>query len=191
MLRKLFNKAREVMARKRLAGQVNVGANTSINYRLISIRKDCKVRVGTNSIIECSIAFDRGGSSVYIGDRTFIGGDTRLVCADRIIIGDDVLISWGCTIVDHNSHSVMWSERKQDVLQWMNGRKDWSFVKTGPVVIKQKVWIGFNSIILKGIIVGEGAIIAAGSVVTKDVLPYTIVAGNPAGVVRELTAEEH
>jgi galactoside O-acetyltransferase len=59
-----------------------------------------------------------------------------------------------------------------------------------PVKIEDKVWIGFNSIILKGVTVGEGAIVGAGSVVTKDVPPYTIVAGNPARIIRELTPEE-
>ena len=59
-----------------------------------------------------------------------------------------------------------------------------------PIVIKDKAWIGFNSIILKGVTIGEGAIVGAGSVVTKDVPPYTIVAGNPARIVREIPENE-
>jgi acetyltransferase-like isoleucine patch superfamily enzyme len=59
-----------------------------------------------------------------------------------------------------------------------------------PVVIEDKVWIGFNVIILKGVRVGEGAVVAAGSVVTKDVPPYCVVAGNPAHVVKELAEDE-
>lgn len=96
------------------------------------------------------------------------------------------MISWGVTIVDHNSHSVEWSHRKNDVLDWAKGQKDWSHVKVAPVTIEDRVWIGFNAIILKGVTLGEGAIVAAGAVVTKDVPPYTVVAGNPAQVIRRL-----
>lgn len=62
--------------------------------------------------------------------------------------------------------------------------KDWSTVKTKPIIIKDKVWIGFNVIILKGVTVGEGAII--GAVVTKDVPAYTVVVGNLAKVIKFL-----
>ncbi|MDP5158573.1 MAG: hypothetical protein NWQ07_08360 [Flaviramulus sp.] len=68
--------------------------------------------------------------------------------------------------------------------------KDWSNVKSSPIVVKNKVWIGFNSIILKGVIIGEGAIVGAGSVVTIDVPDWTVVAGNPAKVIREIPENE-
>lgn len=100
------------------------------------------------------------------------------------------MIAWGCTVVDHNSHSLRWSERKDDVVNWLEGKKDWTHVKCASVTIGNKAWIGFNSTILKGVTVGEGAIVAASSVVTRDVPPFTIVAGNPAKVVRELRADE-
>lgn len=105
-------------------------------------------------------------------------------------MGDDVVISWGVTIVDHNSHSLSWPERANDVLDWGRGTKDWQNVKIAQVQIDNKVWIGFNAIILKGVAIGEGAIVAAGAVVTKDVPPYSVVAGNPARVIRTLTGSE-
>lgn len=55
-----------------------------------------------------------------------------------------------------------------------------------PIIIGDDAWIGFNAIILKGVTIGEGAVVGAGAVVTKDVPPYTVVAGNPAGVVKKL-----
>ena len=69
------------------------------------------------------------------------------------------------------------------VLGCIGKYKNWENVKSAPIKIKDKAWIGFNSIILKGVTIGEGAIVGAGSVVTKDVADYTIVAGNPAVVV--------
>jgi acetyltransferase-like isoleucine patch superfamily enzyme len=59
-----------------------------------------------------------------------------------------------------------------------------------PVTIGRNVWIGFDACVLPGVTIGEGAIVGARSVVAADVEPFTIVAGNPARVVRKLTAEE-
>ena len=100
------------------------------------------------------------------------------------------MISWGVTIVDHNSHAINWSGRKNDVLDWRHGIKRWEQVAVAPVHLRRRCWIGFNAIILKGVTVGEGSIVGAGSVVTKDVPPYTIVAGNPARVIRSLSGSE-
>ena len=63
-------------------------------------------------------------------------------------------------------------------------------VHSSPVIIENDAWIGFNATILKGVKIGEGAIIGAASVVTKDVAPYTIVAGNPAKLIREIPIED-
>jgi galactoside O-acetyltransferase len=65
-------------------------------------------------------------------------------------------------------------------------RLDWAGVKSSPVTIEDKVWIGFDAVILKGVRIGEGAIVGARSVVTRDVEPYTVVAGNPAIVVHHI-----
>ena len=100
------------------------------------------------------------------------------------------MISWGVTIADHNSHSLKFSERQCDVERWRGHDKDWTGVKIGRVVIEDKAWIGFNVIVLKGVTIGAGAIVGAGSVVSKDVPPFTIVAGNPARLVRELGPDE-
>lgn len=107
--------------------------------------------------------------------------------AESVTIEDDVVISWGVTIVDHNSHALEWEKRAQDVADWHRGRKNWADVVIAPVILKKRCWIGFNASILKGVTIGEGAIVGAGTVVTKDVEPYTVVAGNPARVVRSLS----
>ena len=175
--------------------------SSNISGLNISVRNPVEERkyieIGENSQISGNFIFEIEQGKITIGSRTFIGGG-MFICIDEIQIGNDVMFSWGCTVADNNSHSHIWSERKNDVLDWKKGLdenkigfyKDWSNVKKGKVTIKDKAWIGFNCIILKGVTVGEGAIIGAGSVVTKDVPDWTIVAGNPAKIIREIPEDE-
>jgi acetyltransferase-like isoleucine patch superfamily enzyme len=175
------------MARR--AGRVTVGEGSRVSWRGIGLRKRGHLKIGENSIVNCRIDFDTDSGEVIIGNRTFLGA-SHLVCHSRIKIGDDVLISWGVTIVDHNSHSVEWTKRSRDVHDWMQGEKDWTNVKVSPVCIEDRAWIGFGATLLCGITVGRGAIVGAESVVTKDVPPDCIVAGNPARIVRYLADED-
>lgn len=168
---------------------VRICPHSKVSYRKINFRKNCALEIGCGSIVEGSIFFDKDGASVKIGSRVFVGA-SNLVCAREIEIGDDVLISWGCTIVDHNSHSLTWPGRARDVENWFSGVKDWSAVKAAPVKIGSKSWLGFNVSVLKGVTIGEGAVVGACSVVTRDVPPYTVVAGNPAKVIREISQDE-
>jgi galactoside O-acetyltransferase len=94
-------------------------------------------------------------------------------------------------VVDHDSHALDWNERASDVADWAGGRKDWARVRRASVVIEDKTWIGFGACILKGVRVGEGAVVGAMSVVTRDVPAYTVVAGNPARVVRKLRGSDN
>jgi len=178
----------EYKSRLKLSDYVIIKEGSKLNYRKISVKNGCKLNIGHNAMIEAGVYFDKENAQISIGDRTFIGASS-IVCADTVNIGNDILIAWGCTIVDHNSHAIAWEQRKNDVLDWINGKKDWTNVATSPITIKDKAWIGFNSIILKGVTIGEGAIVGAGSVVTKDVPPYTVVAGNPARIIKELPVE--
>jgi acetyltransferase-like isoleucine patch superfamily enzyme len=155
--------------------------SSGVRVRNVSIEK---IVIGNNCMICCIFNLQNEFGKIRIGNRVFIGGKTILNCINSIIISDDVLISWGCTIMDHNAHSTISSERINDVINGRNGFKDWSVVKSAPIIIKNKAWIGFNSIILKGVTIGEGAIIAAGSIVTKNVPDYAIVGGNPAKIIK-------
>ncbi len=152
----------------------------------LGARGNGRLRVGDNSIVHCRVDFDHLEGYIKIGDRSYVG-ICHIVCRTGIVIGDDVLISWDVTIVDHDSHAVNWEHRKNDVANWMQGKKDWANIATAPVTIGNKSWIGFGASILKGVTIGEGAIVGARSVVTRDVAPYTVVAGNPARVIKTLT----
>ena len=152
------------------------------------------MEIGSNCIIEGHFIFESNKGYVSIGNRVSIGGST-FISREKITIEDDVLISWGCTIYDHNSHSIYWDERKNDVLQSYKDycnygdpikNKDWSNVVSKEIRICKKAWIGFGATILKGVTIGEGAVVGAHSVVTKDVPPYTVVGGNPAVVLKEI-----
>lgn len=176
-----------MICRVRLRNLVTLTIGDRVQIRLDRIAPvaNCKLTVGQDCILNTKISFDRSNAAFNCGDRCYIGF-SNIVIADHVSLGDDVVISWGVTIVDHNSHALMWNDRANDILDWGKGTKDWSNVVIAPVNIKNKAWIGFNAIILKGVTIGEGAIVAAGAVVTKDVPAYSIVAGNPAKVIRNL-----
>lgn len=145
--------------------------------------------VGNQSRLETRLAVERQGACFTVGDRSFVG-EGQVSCAQSIEVGDDVMIAWGTAIFDHSSHSLRFSERANDVTRWLCGEKNWSVVKISPVRICNKAWIGYGCIVLPGVTVGEGAVVGAGSVVTSDVPPWTVFAGNPARLIRELSADE-
>ena len=115
------------------------------------------------------------GASIYVAPKAklvirgygFLNTNATLNCFEYIELGNDCAISDNVTISDSDSHSI-------------NGNK-----VTSPIIIKDHVWIGKNAIILKGVTIGEGAVVAAGSVVTKDVPPNSLVGGVPAKVIKE------
>ena len=166
-----------------------IGAGTDLFIWRIKTKLNNELIIGKNSFIRDQVIFERNNAKLTIGDRTFIGHGLMAI-SSSVEIGSDVMISWGVTIVDHNSHSLRFSERRNDVQSWIIGEKDWSNVKASNVVIHDKAWIGFDAAILKGVTIGEGAIVGARSVVTKSVKPWTVVAGNPAIVIREIGLEE-
>jgi acetyltransferase-like isoleucine patch superfamily enzyme len=169
---------------------VSVGEGSRLyRWRLSLGAARNRVMIGSHSVVQCRISFDGLEGQVRIGDRTYIGA-SHIVCHTQVSIGSDVIISWGVTVVDHDSHSVSWTLRSADVERWRMGSKSWEHVAVSPVNIGDKVWIGFGASILKGVTIGEGAVVGACSVVTRDVPAYAVVAGNPARVIRKLCAEE-
>ncbi len=169
----------------RRTSRVKVGTGSDVRWWRLRTPRGGRIDIGRDCIVRCRIDFDNPAGHVRIGQRCYLGA-SHLVCHTAITIGDDVIMSWGVTVVDHDSHSLDWEQRRHDVAHWRRGVKRWDAVKIAPVRIADKVWVGFGVSILKGVTVGEGAVLAANAVVTRDVAPFTVVAGNPARVIRQL-----
>lgn len=136
------------------------------------LKKRAHIEVGNKVFLhrhaKLSVYGTDGESYLKIGDNVAIGDRTEIHAGKEITIGSGSLISWDCCIMDRDYHKLMSDHEIY-----------------GPVHIGENVWIGAKSIILKGITIGDGAVVAAGSVVTRDVPAKTIVAGNPARVIKE------
>lgn len=145
-----------------------------------------KIQIGSDGLIQGHLVAERAESRICIGNRVAIGGGTILDCALGITLEDDVIISYGCTLTDSDNHSLYFSERTEDVINWKNGFHDWTRSAISPIHVERGAWIGARACILKGVRIGEGAVIGMGSVVTRNVEPYTVVAGNPARVIKRL-----
>ena len=190
-MRKMINGFLQFLSHRRLmrCAGVNIHPTAKVNFRGVRYRPGSRIEIGEGSIVGGSLVCERDGACIIIGRNTFIGS-ALLASASLIEVGDDVLIASGGNIVDHNSHAIAWAKRKQDVKDWYHNKKDWTHVVVKPVRICDKSWLGLNVIVLKGVEIGEGAVVAAGSVVTKSALPWTVVAGNPAKMIREIPVED-
>ncbi len=144
--------------------------------------------IGSNSHIRGEIVVFPSGGYVQIGNNCFVGENSKIWSKKEVIIGNNVLISHNVNIHDTNSHSIDSDERSKEYLDIISGgfRKRDVNVINKSIIIENDVWIGFNSIILKGVRIGKRTIVAAGSVVTKDIPADVIVAGNPAKVVKNI-----
>jgi len=118
---------------------------------------------------------DRPGAEIYIGENTRIHG-TCIHAYEKISIGESCLIAGNTQIFDGGGHDLSFP----DVENRINTRGN-----ANPIVIEDNVWIGANCIILPGVCIGNGSVIAAGSVVYKDIPPFVIAGGNPAKVIKD------
>ena len=145
---------------------VRIGRFCDIHGKLLALGKDAKITIGDYTTIRYS---------------SFVGA------VECVQIGNHVIISNNVTIYDNNNHPTDPQKRIEMTKSGFNSDLwHWKYSAHKPVVIKDNVWIGEKSVILKGVTIGEGAVVGCCSVVTKDVAPYTVVAGNPAREVKRL-----
>jgi acetyltransferase-like isoleucine patch superfamily enzyme len=136
-----------------------------------------KVTIGSYAMIRPSNIYGGSmGSGLKIGDKSNIGPYCYIGCSGYIEIGNNVMMAPRVSLYaeNHNFDSI-------DVPMKDQG------VATAPIIIEDDCWIAANCIILSGVRIGKGSVIAAGSVVTKDVAPYSVMGGNPAKKLKTRT----
>lgn len=134
------------------------------------------VRISGALSIVCGRVID--SPELVIGNRVFLGHQVVLKPNRRIEIEDDVLLAGGCYLSDSDDHPLDRAARVAGMPAPAERIK--------PILIRRGAWIGRNAYVCKGVTVGEGAVVGAASVVTRDVPPFTVVAGSPARAVREI-----
>lgn len=137
-----------------------------------------RLTTGRRCRIEVNGVFD--GPAIVFGENVNIGDDVRIAAAEKINIGNNVLIGSKVLIID-NSHGAYNGDNQDSPDVPPNQRP----IYTAPVVIEDNVWIGESAIIQMGVTIGKGAIIAANSVVTKDIPAAVIAGGIPARMLKK------
>lgn len=159
---------------KVVAKTISLSAELNKSTDIVSIREKLSEIIGSQIDRSTTVFvpfFTNFGKHISIGKNVFINHGCSFLDLGGIVIEDDVLIGPKVNLVTEN-HPIDPANRKSLDLK--------------KVIIKKNAWIGAGATILPGITVGENAIVGAGSVVTKDVLPNTIVAGVPAKIVKEI-----
>ena len=135
-----------------------------------------KFNLGANSTIEDFSAINNGVGDVVIGDRTRIGLSNTII--GPVKIGDDVRLAQNVVLsgLNHNYDKIDSPIHAQGV-------------STKPIIIEDESWIGANVVIVPGVTVGKHSIVAAGSVVTKNIPEYSVAAGNPARILKQYDFE--
>lgn len=168
--------------------EVELGANIkneSGDKQRIKIGNNCKIM----GLLVCKAA-----GQITVGNFSWIEENVNIMCLTQVSIGSFCGIAAGTTVSDNNNHPVEVAARIRHRITVAPGGagypglgNGWELSDSAAVVIGDGVWIGGNCTILKGVTIGDGAVVARASVVTRDVAPFTIVAGNPAQKVKELS----
>jgi acetyltransferase-like isoleucine patch superfamily enzyme len=161
--------------------------DTSYSLALYRSREPIGLRIAQGTAVYTGSMFDLGPRA-----RVTIGRCSMINCAwivsdHHVEIGDYALISWNAVIMDTYRTPTDPAQRRVHLERFWSHRDEYNApVEPQAVVIRDNVWIGFDAVILPGVTIGSGSIVGARSVVNQNVPPYTIVAGNPARVIRHL-----
>ncbi len=150
----------ERMLRNKMAGSLYVAADAMLKVNAFDVYAGSRITVNQ-------------GARLSLGSG-YMNHDCVIDCFDSITIGHNVVISERVVLRDSDNHTI------QDAGDTASD----SSPKTALIVVGDHVWIGMNVTVLKGVMIGEGAIVAAGSVVNKDVPPHCLVGGVPARVIK-------
>lgn len=174
---------KQVLASVIVKGECQILHNSSVSLLHGSKRGD--VVLGDKCRLLGATLASQNGGEIIIGDRVKFGGGTWIQATDCVQIGNDSATATGVVICDNNNHSV----NPYDRLIMRNSPHDsvcrtWKYSDSAPIIIGENVWIGANARICKGVTIGNNSVIAACSVVTKNVPDNAIAAGNPAKIVK-------
>lgn len=158
-----------------LGNNVFIGRYCSINgLSREGVKIGNRVRIREFSWIQVTSELHQPGTGITIGDRTYVGPYCYLGAGGGLAIGQDVLIGGFVQFLAENHH---FSDPSIPIRVQGVSRKG--------ICVGDDVWIGNNAIILDGISIGKGSVVGAGSIVTHDVAPFSVVAGNPARLIRK------
>ena len=160
--------------------------------RIINIGNDSAlIKIGAETIVKGSLLTFAHGGRITLGQWCYIGEGSRIWSAGRIDIGDRVMISHNVNIFDNLTHPVDPALRHQHFRAIASvGHPHRIDLGERPVRINDDAWIAAGAMVLRGVTIGKAAIVGAGAVVTHDVPPFAIVAGNPARVIRYVKSDE-
>lgn len=190
MIRIIVNKIRRKLINKKLIKRVtckdtSVTFSTGASVRLLFGSCPSDINLGSDVRIKGNLISEYGGK-IVIGDHCSLGGNSNIYSVESVIIGSYTAISRYVSISDNNNHPVNPDDRKiMRITPDGSPERSWKYAAHKPIIIGENCWIGEFSRICKGVTIGVGSIVAANAVVTKDVPPNSIVAGNPAKIVKE------
>lgn len=190
MLRKIINALLLVRAKKRVLSNATICGkghkfSTMSNVCLIGGTSKKNVILHEYCWPEGQIIVE-GDGIVEMHPYSKIGSTTKILCVNKVVIGAYTAVAEGTTICDNNNHPTSPSFRKQMRLTPVgDDMRMWKHSANAPIIIGENCWIGTNVRICKGVTIGDNSIVAACSVVTKDVPANCIVAGNPAKIVKQ------
>lgn len=169
-----------------------------IHIRLDNPIKRLYLEIGEDNIISSNFIFESNMGNVNIGKNCCILGCT-FISRTQITVGNYVHIAGGTCLYDHDSHSVNSINRRKDNIDELScirnnqnflTNKDWSDIRSKPIVIQNDAWLGINVVVFGGVTIGRGAVVGAGAYVRTNVPPYAIVIGNPAKIIGFTAAPE-
>ena len=165
---------------------------TTFSFHFHRSQQPASVKIGHGASTYLGTMFDVGPQGrVMLGDFALVHG-ARIICDSEVSIGDYALISWNVVLMDTYRVPVdpLQRRRELELVSTRPLRLAAANVPARPIHIGRNVWIGFDACVLPGVTIGEGSIIGARSVVTESVPPFTVVAGNPARVIRQFDPQE-
>lgn len=189
LVRRLLRRVQSAVLSRRRG--FHFGSGLSVyGWPILRCAKGAEVRTGRNLVMisesvfsavgvsrPCLLNAIEPGAKILIGDDVGMSG-TSICSAVSVTIGDRVMLGADVVVTDTDFHPL-------DVIPRRYVRQG---IRTAPVVIEDDVFVGMRSMVLKGVRIGRGSVVAAGTIVTSEVPPFTIVAGQPARVVGQVSS---